>query len=178
MSLWLRRSQVEQLLQLAHSQAPHEACGLLGSVDGRVTRVVPIANVAATPTRRFELDAAQYLRAVFEFERDGLEPGAIWHSHPQGVPVPSAEDIREASWPAACHLIIGTGAGQSRLAAWRIHDGEVTRVPLHVGERPPAATQEEESGLERSAIWLGAVAATLLLLWLAWTLLPPAPRLP
>ena len=178
MQLWLSRPQVTQLLQHVRAQAPREACGLLGSLDGRVARVVPIKNVAARPERRFELDAQQMVQTFFEFERDGLELCAIWHSHPQGEPLPSPEDIREASWPEACQLIIGTGSGQPQLAAWRIAEGEVDRVPLHVGNTLPEVDYPEETPTQRSAIWISAIAAVVLLLWLALTLLPPAPPLP
>ncbi len=178
MQLWLSRPQVTQLLQHVRAHAPREACGLLGSLDGRVARVVPIKNVAARPERRFELDAQQMVQTFFEFERDGLELCAIWHSHPKGEPLPSPADIREASWPEACQLIIGTGSGQLQLAAWRIAEGEVDRVPLHVGNTLPEVDYPEETPTQRSAIWISAIAAVVLLLWLALTLLPPAPPLP
>ena len=178
MQLWLSRPQVTQLLQHARAQAPREACGLLGSLDGRVARVVPIANVADIPERRFELDAQHMVHTVFEFKRDGLELCAIWHSHPHGEPLPSPEDIREVSWPEACQLIIGTGSRQPQLAAWRIAEGEVDRVPLHVGNTLPEVDYPKETPMQRSAIWISAIAAVVLLLWLALTLLPPAPPLP
>ena len=178
MQLWLSRPQFAQLLQHTRAQAPREACGLLGSLDGRVVRVVPIDNVAAAPDRRFELDARQMVRTVFEFERAGHELCAIWHSHPQGEPLPSPEDVRKASWPEAYQLIIGTGSGQPQLAAWRIAEGEVDRVPLHVGHTPPAVDHLEETPTQHIAICISAFAAVVLLLWLALTLLPPAPPLP
>ena len=178
MQLWLSRAQVAQLLQYVRAQAPREACGMLGNLDGRVVRVVQIANVAARPERRFELDAQQMVQTFFEFERDGLELGAIWHSHPQGEPLPSPEDVQKASWPEACQLIVGTGSGQPQLAAWRIAEGEVDRVPLHVGHTPPEVDHLEETPTQRNAICISAIAAVVLLLWLAITLLPPAPTLP
>ncbi len=178
MQLWLSRAQVMQLLQHVHAQAPREACGLLGCLEGRVLHVVSIKNVAATPERRFELEARRMVQTIFDFERDGLEPGAIWHSHPHGEPLPSLKDIREASWPEACQLIIGIGSGQPQLAAWRIADGEVERVPLHIGHSSPDVQLLEESSTQRIAIWISAFSAIALLLWLALTLLPPAPPLP
>ena len=178
MQLRLERRQAEALLELARAQAPREACGLLGCVDGRVASVVAIDNVAAEPTQRFELDARQYTQALFAMQRDGLELCGIWHSHPQGEPLPSAEDIRGAAWPEVCHLLIGLGAGRAQLAAWRIAGGEVTRVPLQIGDQVPDIAPGKESRTERRTIWLSAVAATLLLLWLALSLLPPAPSLP
>ncbi len=178
MQLQLERQQVAQILQRVQADAPREACGLLGCAQGRVQRVAPIANVAADPEHHFEMDARQLVRAMFEFERAGLEAGAIWHSHPLGEPLPSQEDIRNAAWPDACQLIIGTGSGQPQLAAWRIAGGEVTRVPLYIGDAARQDEHAEESPSQRNAIWISALVAVALLLWVALTLLPPAPPLP
>lgn len=178
MQLWLGRQQVAQILQLVQAQAPREACGLLGCAQGRVLRVAPIANVAEKPEHRFEMDARQLVQVMFEFERAGLEAGTIWHSHPWGEPLPSQEDIRHAAWPDACQLIIGTGSGRPQLAAWQVAEGEVTRVPLHIGDAARQDEPAEESRSQRNAIWLSALVAVALLLWIALTLLPPAPPLP
>ena len=178
MHLRLEHHQVAQILQYVSSSAPQEACGLLGGEGGRARRIVAIDNVAADPSRRYEMDAPQLLRALFAFEREGLELCAIWHSHPDGKPLPSAEDIRAASWPEVCQLIVGFTNGRSELGAWRIASGEASRVPLQIGSHAPDLLPEEETGRQRLAIWASAAVAVILALWLALTLLPPAPKIP
>ena len=178
MQLRLEHQQVAQLLQRAASMAPQEACGLLGGKGGRTQRVVSIDNVAADPARRYEMDASQLVRALFAFEREGLELCAIWHSHPDGRPLPSSEDIRAAGWPDVCHLIVGHVNGVAELGAWHIAAGAVERVPLQIGSAAPDLAPETETRQQRLAIWASAAVAVLLALWLALTLLPPAPEIP
>ena len=178
MHLRLEHHQLAQILQRAASCAPQEACGLLGGKGGHAQRVVPIDNVAADPVCRYEMDAPQLVRALYALEREGLELCAIWHSHPEGEPLPSREDIRSAAWPDVCQLIVGQVNGRAKLGAWRIAAGEVSRVPLQVGNAAPDLLPEHESGEQRLAIWASAAVAVLLALWLALTLLPPAPEIP
>jgi len=178
MHLRLEHRQVAQLLQHAASRAPQEACGLLGGEGGKARRMVLIDNVATDASRHFEMDASQLVRALFAFEREGLELCAIWHSHPEGKPRPSAEDIRAAAWPDVCQLIVGFSNGRAELGAWQIASGEAKRVPLQIGNSAPDLLPEEESGRQGLAIWASAAVAVLLALWLALTLLPPAPKIP
>lgn len=178
MALWLEHHQVRQILRAAQTGLPDETCGLLGCVGGRVERVIQIDNVAANPERRYEMDPRQLTSALFDFERAGLEVGAIWHSHPRGLPVPSAEDIRAAAWPDACHVIVCLADGEAQLAAWRIVNGEVTRAPLRIGAGAPDVAPYAEQPGHEVATWTSAALAVILALLLALSLLPPAPRLP
>lgn len=178
MHLRLEHQQVAQLLQHAASRAPQEACGLLGGEGGKAHRIVSIDNVAADPSRRYEMDASQMVRALFAFKREGLELCAIWHSHPDGKPLPSAEDICAAAWPDVCQLIVGFSNGKAELGAWRIASGETSRVPLQIGSSAPDLLPETETRQQHLAIWASAAVAVMLALWLAWTLLPPAPNIP
>ncbi len=178
MQLWLDPHQTSTLLREARKRTPEEACGLLAGRDGRVHSVVTIDNVAAMPTQEYRMNEQQLVRSIFDIERKGLELYAIWHSHPRGEPLPSPADIREAGWPEACQLIIGLGKAEPQLAAWSIVGERVTRVPLHTGFSPPAPVTRGESQAQRLAILLSAAMAVLLGLWLALTLLPPAPALP
>ena len=166
------------MLRLALERAPNEACGLLGSRGERVERVVAIANIAASPDRYFEMDPREMVNALFQFERQGLDVAAIWHSHPAGEPVPSARDIRKVSWPQVTQLIVGTGRGRPQLAAWQIRNGEVSRVPLHIGDARPAVDESHNPLPDSRLLWLCAAVAVVLFLQVAVSLLPPAPAIP
>ena len=96
------------LLDAAVQAAPEEACGLLLGVDGVASEARRCANLAANPRRFFELDPAALI-AAHRAERGG-GPALLgyWHSHPSGVPEPSAEDQRQASgdgkvWAIVAH---------------------------------------------------------------------------
>ncbi|MCE2490699.1 MAG: M67 family metallopeptidase [Anaerolineae bacterium] len=178
MHLRLEQHLVAQLLQAANSCAPHEACGLLGGKQGQASHFIAIDNVAASPMHRYEMDSSQLVKAFFALERDNLELCAIWHTHPEGRPRPSPEDIRAAAWPDVCQLILGFVNGKAELAAWQVAPGGVKRVPLQIGNAVQDLAPEEESAGRNLAIWGSAALAILLALWLAISLLPPAPRIP
>lgn len=83
---------------------PEEACGLLGGRNGRVLRVLPVAN-AARSSVRFVMEPQGQVRAMMALEAEGMEMVGIFHSHPEGPPGPSATDLAEAAYPEAAHLI-------------------------------------------------------------------------
>jgi proteasome lid subunit RPN8/RPN11 len=118
------------MLSHARQGLPDEVCGLLGGVfHGEVAavhQVAPIPNVAAGARRRFEMEGPAMVRAVFCFQRAGMEVVAVYHSHPGGTAEPSAADIAEAAWPDALYLIVGmTTKGTTDVRAWVIRAAQV-----------------------------------------------------
>ncbi len=87
------------------STLPNEGCGLLAGKRAVAKSVYPIRNVASTPQVRYQMDGQQQLRAMLSIEADRDSLIAIFHSHPTGPEVPSATDLREASYPSAVYLI-------------------------------------------------------------------------
>jgi proteasome lid subunit RPN8/RPN11 len=95
-----------------------EVCGLLLGRPGRIDRAVPAANVAADPSRWFEVDPVLLFR-LLRAERGG-GPALLghYHSHPSGSLDPSPRDAAAAE-PGRLWLILA--AGQARL--WRAGAG-------------------------------------------------------
>ena len=114
--LTLRPALRDRLLTLAREGAPEEVCGVLGGRDGRVTRVEPVPNVAATPETRYELDPAATVEAIERVEDSTAHLG-FYHSHPRGPPEPSATDEAQATWPGFVYCIVSLPG--SRVRAWR-----------------------------------------------------------
>lgn len=79
--------QVRQwLMRRAAQAAPHEACGFVMD-DGSI---VEIRNVSPYPARRFAMDRQQ----VYEKIGDRIDAiTGVWHTHPSGIPKPTATDI-------------------------------------------------------------------------------------
>jgi len=93
------------------SQAlPNEGCGfLLGqyTAEGaQVQQALGVANASASPTR-FSMSGQDLYRIYSASEQGGLSLLAIFHSHPSGLPVPSATDLAEATLPHL-HFLIAT----------------------------------------------------------------------
>lgn len=177
MILWLNPLQAEALAALARSAAPHETCGLLlGRASGQVTEIVPVTNVAATPERRFQMDNRELARALTGHAGSGLELIAIYHSHPDSDPRPSTLDIAEWAYPEVAMVIIGLKPSQA-ISAWTVRYGEVTPVEFSISAAAPDPLPAWARAAQ-IAVVATLIAAVVLFMLLAFTLLPPAPQIP
>lgn len=116
---------------LAHAaKSPDgEVCGLLfGSVE-EVAAVQPTRNVAANPATAFEIDPAALIAAHKAARAGGPLLLGCYHSHPNGVGVPSATDCAQA--PAGDIWIIVAGG---KLMAWWMIDAGPVAIGLELVE--------------------------------------------
>ena len=88
---------------------PNEACGLLLGRDGVILAVRACANVAADPTRHFEIDPAELIAAHRAERAGGPQLIGYWHSHPKGLAQPSATDRAMASGDGRIWAIVAGG---------------------------------------------------------------------
>jgi proteasome lid subunit RPN8/RPN11 len=129
---------LDDLLAHAREEYDAECCGMVayappsGDGTGRAVRVHRATNLFASP-KRFEIDGKELLRTLEEFEREGWELGAIYHSHTHTAPYPSQTDINfAANWPGLEWVIVGLADGQAEVRCYMIADGDVEEVPLEV----------------------------------------------
>lgn len=111
---------------LAHlaANAEDEACGLLLGMGRRAARFQPIANVAAEPRCRYEMDPRQLIAAMKALRASGEALLGIVHSHPQGPAEPSPMDIAQASYPDAVYVIVSLKTpAQPQVRGWRLRPG-------------------------------------------------------
>ena len=133
MTLALSAAQWAAILRHVQSEAPNEACGLLGGTAGRVQQVYPVENAAHSPWT-YRMEAGAQVRAMLEIEAAGWELLAIFHSHPAGPPVPSGTDVAQAYYPDSIYLILAPGeAGEWQGRAFNITAEGVSEVPFDVG---------------------------------------------
>ena len=102
----LSRKITNQLLHLAQISPEREVCGLIGSCNGIASTCYPVENVAEQAKTRFQLDAKQQINAISTMRERNEELFAIYHSHPAAPAIPSATDIKLATYPDAVFLII------------------------------------------------------------------------
>lgn len=124
----------QQLLEHLLNHLPEEACGFLAGKDGKVSAVLPIGNNLHSPVR-FEMDPQGQIQAMIWMEDQGLEMLAIFHSHPNGPPVPSPTDLAAHSYPDALCLVVSPAASgltwQGR-AFW-MKNFEFEELPITIG---------------------------------------------
>ena len=136
----ISRRLLDDVIAHARADAPNECCGMIATRDGEAVAVHRAANAAASPLR-YEVDTGDLYRILGAIEDDGLELGAIYHSHTRSAPVPSQTDINLAvfgdppqpRYPGTLYVIVGVeDPEQPDVRLWSIVLGEVSEVPLEV----------------------------------------------
>lgn len=146
---------LDDLIAHAREQYDAECCGMIAyaqangaapataessrasarSADSEPARAMRVhrANNIFASRKRFEIDGRELLRTIDEFEGEGWELGAIYHSHTHTAPYPSQTDINfAANWPGLEWVIVGLGGEQPEVRSYLIEDGVVREVPLQV----------------------------------------------
>ena len=105
---------------------PIEACGLVAfDISGTPRFVYPCTNLAGSAVR-YLVDPTEHFRAIQHAESCGWSIDGVFHSHPEGDPVPSAVDVAEAADPQWVYFLVGR---KDEITAWRI-SGRAESVPL------------------------------------------------
>ena len=136
MKIQLSKLQFDEIIAHARDASPHECCGLIGGlVEGKAQTIYRARNVAKDPLTSYEAAPEDLFAAQRAMRECGEQLLAIYHSHPRsGDPQPSATDIRLAYYPSAVYLIVGLGASEPCLRAFRIDErqGQWAPVEYHV----------------------------------------------
>ncbi|MEP7357003.1 MAG: M67 family metallopeptidase [Anaerolineales bacterium] len=131
--LRLGRAHWDAMLEHVRQNAPEEACGLLGGLNGQVTRVYTVENVLHSRVE-YTMDAAAQVRAMMEIEAAGEEVCGIFHSHPTGPPVPSQTDVERSYYPDSVYIIMSPSASGGWIGrGFQIEDGKVREVEVEIG---------------------------------------------
>ena len=130
----IARDLLDEMVAHAREEAPNECCGMIAARDGDAVRVYRARNAAASPLR-YELDPREQYRIQMEIEEQGLELGAIYHSHTRSAPYPSQTDVNLAFYPDALYVIVSLrDADTPDVRAFRIVEERIDEVPLTVEE--------------------------------------------
>ena len=128
----IRRDLLDEIIAHARAEAPNECCGMVASEDGRAVEVYPAVNAAASPLR-YELDPREQYRIQMEIEEQGLELGAIYHSHTRSAPYPSQTDVNLAFYPSSVYIIVGVTSAEADVRAYLIPSRDrIEEVELEV----------------------------------------------
>jgi len=134
----IARALLEDLVAHAREEYDAECCGMIAYAptnDGlapEAVRVHRARNVFVSP-KRFEIDGKELLHAIEEFEAQGWDLGAIYHSHTHTEPYPSQTDINfAANWPGLEWVIVGLAAEEPDVRCYLIEDGAVRALELEV----------------------------------------------
>jgi proteasome lid subunit RPN8/RPN11 len=134
----LTQVHLDEIIAHAREASPHECCGLIGgSSAGKTQTIYRTRNLAADPTITYQAAPEDLFAAQRAMRERDERLVAIYHSHPRAKdPQPSATDVRLAYYPSAVYLIVGLGAAEPCVRAFRIseREGLWERVEYEVAE--------------------------------------------
>jgi proteasome lid subunit RPN8/RPN11 len=142
-TLYLTKAVYIAIVDHAREGNPQEVCGILRGQGAQVFGLVRGRNVAPDPIKDYVIDSQTLLRQ-FDFEEEGDEMVAIYHSHPISPAYPSASDAWNAHYPDLAYLICSLEEDEAPVVrAFRLMDHDVTldaeaiRAALSLDETRP-----------------------------------------
>lgn len=130
MTMIVTSAVVDALLAETRESHPRECCGLLFGDDHSITAHRSANNVHPHATTRFEIDPQVLIDAHRAMRAGGPRLVGYYHSHPQGLPKPSATDRAQAADDGMIWAIVGKG----QLALWRAGDDAMRPLPYRVAD--------------------------------------------
>lgn len=135
MTIKLKKSDFDKIVEHAKSELPNEACGLIaGRVDGEVKvveKVYFLTNIDHS-NEHFSLDPKEQLAAIKDMRANGLVPLGNWHSHPESPSRPSDEDKRLAYDSTASYMILSLMESDPVLNSFKIEGENAEKEPLEL----------------------------------------------
>jgi len=119
------------MLEEARRAYPAECCGLLAGVPPLASRLLPLANELASPTR-YQADARDLIAAFRTMRNERIELLAIYHSHPNTAAEPSRTDLAQNYYGSLPHVIISLLSQPPQVRAFRLGPDSYTQIELTV----------------------------------------------
>ncbi|GAC1395944.1 MAG: M67 family metallopeptidase [Pyrinomonadaceae bacterium] len=114
----------------AREANPAECCGLVGGMfdendHANARTIYRLRNIACNASVEYEAAPEDLFAAQRAMREGGESLTAIYHSHPHAVePIPSNTYVERAFYPSAVYFIIGLGAQDCVLRAFRLYEAE------------------------------------------------------
>jgi len=129
--LIIRQQTWDQLISLAREGLPLEVCGYLAEGNGVIEEIFPIKNTDASAVH-YTMDPEDQFRAIRQIRDQGLRLRSAYHSHPNTLARPSAEDIRLAYDESLIYVIISLKNNQPEVKSFIIRGGAATEEGIQI----------------------------------------------
>ncbi|RLF24096.1 MAG: hypothetical protein DRN15_04155 [Thermoprotei archaeon] len=129
---------LDDILKDAMRSYPREICGvLLGNTDGMLYRVNLAEKLMQGRGEEgyFLMDLNEWMGCIMRARKQGLSYIGMYHSHPNGSPMPSSVDMhRMLECPGEIWLIVAVEKGLASYAAYvaPTSSSAIIRVPVEV----------------------------------------------
>jgi len=124
---------MEQMIDHAKREYPHECCGLLAGHGIEVFRIYETTNRDRSRTSYF-MEPKEQFKIFKDIRKKGLELKAIYHSHPDHPAYPSRKDVELAYYPDAVYIIISIDSDRNTVVkGFNIVDSKVSETEIEIG---------------------------------------------
>lgn len=134
--LRLTSSQMDAITAHARACKPEEACGILAGdlrQDGiRVVEQVFLMENSQHSNTFYLMDSQEQFQVFDEMQKRGLEPVAIFHSHPHSPAYPSGVDLDLAFYPDSLYLIVSLAGDEPEGRVFRIVEQKIEDAELEI----------------------------------------------
>ena len=133
----IRAEALNAIREHAMRDRPHECCGILIGADEAIVEAVAATNVAAEPTRCYEVSPAEHFAQIKRCRvtagPQALRIVGVYHSHPHSAPVPSPTDLEQA-FEEYVYLIVGPvdGSAPFEIRGYRLVTGTFEELALAI----------------------------------------------
>lgn len=119
------------IIHQALANYPQESGGFLGGRDFVIQAILPVFNQYLYDRQNtFAVSADDKMRAYKLFEKHHLEYFGCYHTHPNGAPIPSKQDLKNKD---KFHFIIGLkNPKKPLLCVYSFMHGNVEQIPITV----------------------------------------------
>lgn len=132
--LHLSRTAFESIVDIAITEYPLEACGLISGPESDLDRAAefhPCRNTAQS-ARVYALDPLEHMTIEREVEDSGGEIIGVVHSHTHSEPYPSPTDVAQAPDPNWHYVIVSLKREGPELRSYRIVDGAIAEETVEL----------------------------------------------
>ena len=173
----IARTTAKELINITQEKLPEEACGFIVGNDNCLTTMLPIKNVATDPEHVFKMEPSEQAAALHHIHTHKYDFVTMYHSHPNSPARPSPTDIAKSHRLNIPMLIISFANKTPEIGIWEVSKDEIQRIELVINDKKIEQIPYGLSNTQRMIAVVGGLVLMLLLIWVAITLLPPAPDL-
>ncbi|MCU0480783.1 MAG: M67 family metallopeptidase [Anaerolineae bacterium] len=179
MRLVLSQVAYTDLIHHAKTGYPDEICGLLTGRGELVMQIIPTKNGASDTKSAFLIPTGELNDHLPKLRAEGLNLVGFYHSHPNSPAIPSPTDVRELDNGLKLpHVLVGITPPYTDIKGWWIENGQVNLIEIVVGDEFLTEPNSPSTPVQSVAFLLSIGISLVVLITIALTLLPPAPKLP
>jgi proteasome lid subunit RPN8/RPN11 len=125
---------LKEMVQHALRERPNECCGLLLGKKGIIEESQPCTNERESPVE-FSIPAEELFEFFRRLRQENKELMGIYHSHPNGKPVPSDRDIKDFHYQGTSYWIVSLQNEKASVRCFEWKQSGFLEVPFSVLEK-------------------------------------------